>query len=769
MSTNGKLGSKRWLRAWLLAGVLAGAGVGTGCYEGYPGRPWPHGPRDPAAGPDLSGPTACVDTERFFEDAVWRPILKPRCLACHNRNGAARHTDLLLQDSDQPGYLDANFNTVANVARLEIDGESLLWLKPSARVDHGGARVLDPEGDDVAALCDLVRRLEARVQCIDDEDIAAFYEGIELLDARQTLRKAVFLLASRLPTPDEYARVDADGMAGLRAVLDGVLREEAFYVRLKEIWNDVLHTDAYRSGSDAVDTLDEARFPDAFWYEDLPADALEAAMRFTNDAIAREPLEIVEWVVRHDRSFSEILTGDFTIVTPYSARSYGIPLDVFADPDDPEARAAYTFEDLPQAGLLTTSVFLNRYPTSPTNRNRHRARMVFELFLATDVQRLAARPIDASSVGDHNPTLYDPACNVCHDLLDPVAGAFMNRDELGRYRPPDDGWFGDMRPPGFGDLEIPADEKTRALRWLGEQIVDTPQFARAVVHVMFRGLTGQEPLVEPIDPDRPDYVQRIRAFEAQNHVLEEIAAAFASSGFDLRVVVIGLVQTHWFRAVSSVPLDPVRRSELQDMGTARLLAPELLHRRIEATTGQPWRRDGVDVLLSGDAYAFFYGGIDSVSVTRRLTEMNGVMANIAERMSNEVACASTALDFARPRGERLLFSAVDPEDTPASGAEPAIRENLRHLHEHLLGERLSTSDPEIDRTYGLFTTVLQDGQAGLARGELSVALPTPCRAEVDPSTGAPLPRPVVDDPEYTVRAWMAVMSHLLGDFAYLYE
>ena len=40
---------------------------------------------------------------------------------------------------------------------------------------------------------------------------------------------------------------------------------------------------------------------------------------------------------------------------------------------------------------------------------------------------------------------------------------------------------------------------------------------------------------------------------------------------------------------------------------------------------------------------------------------------------------------------------------------------------------------------------------------------------VDPLTTMPVAMPLTDDPSYTVRAWMAVVTYLLGDAKFLYE
>ena len=54
--------------------------------------------------------------------------------------------------------------------------------------------------------------------------------------------------------------------------------------------------------------------------------------------------------------------------------------------------------------------------------------------------------------------------------------------------------------------------------------------------------------------------------------------------------------------------------------------------------------------------------------------------------------------------------------------------------------------------------------------EYSINLPTPCRVTTDRITGEELgDAAITEDPEYTIRAWMAVVSYLLGDFTFLYE
>src|SRR5262249_4216387 len=158
-----------------------------------------------------------------------------KCFACHNPGGQAAKSNFVMQGTDYPGYVEANYQTVANIARLEIEGVSLLLLKPSAQIEHGGGEQIAIDGEENELLTEMIERFDAPIHCVNDQDIRAFYADIELLDEVGTLRKAVFQLTGRMPTDVEIAAVHHKGFASLDPVLDAVMHEEAFYVRLKEI------------------------------------------------------------------------------------------------------------------------------------------------------------------------------------------------------------------------------------------------------------------------------------------------------------------------------------------------------------------------------------------------------------------------------------------------------------------------------------------------------------------------------------------------------
>ena len=183
----------------------------------------------------------------------------------------------------------------------------------------------------------------------------------------------------------------------------------------------------------------------------------------------RAPLELIAHVVENDLPYTEILTADYIMANPWTAAAYGKPVQ-FDDPGDVhefrpseitdyyrkgpgyegefdpvvDARRVFNpgplYTDYPHAGILNTHAFLKRYPSTATNRNRARSRWTYYHFLGLDVEKSASRTTDPVALADtNNPTMHNPACTVCHSVLDPVAGAFQNYGDEGWYK---DQWGG---------------------------------------------------------------------------------------------------------------------------------------------------------------------------------------------------------------------------------------------------------------------------------------------------------------------------------------
>ncbi|MBM4361888.1 MAG: DUF1592 domain-containing protein [Deltaproteobacteria bacterium] len=733
----------------------------------------------PGSGGDGGVPSPeCQSSRDYFAREVWAPVLGKICIDCHVTGGIApaQGASFVLTPPGYPGFLEANFEEMRRLGRTTYDGTPILLLKPTGALDHGGGQVLVEGSPELDALGELAKRLEEVDACPIPP--AASLGGLELLDAKSTLRKASLALTGRLPTLAERDRAAAEGEGALGALVDGLLAEPAFLDWVRETWNDVLLTDRYLSyDAHALNVLEQDDFP---WADTAQYSLPDDQKRATNRAVAREPLELIAHVVEAGRPFTEIVTADYTMLNDASAAVYNVsapPADALAAGELREAKIVSRRDGLeiawPHAGVLTSPMFLARYPTTPTNLNRLRSRKVFEYFLATDILQIAERPIDAQESAAYiNPTRDDPSCNQCHRQLDPVAGAFLR---FGDYSPtsyqPDHEWHPEMFAPGFAGETMAVAEFDRAPQWLGARVAQDPRFARAVVHHVLRALTGQGPLAYPRDADDAAHAARLAAWEAQEGFLARLAADFAAGGFDFRSVVKAVVLSPYFRAsrvADGATPDDVAR--LADVGTARLLTPEALGRKIVAVTGAAWAREwDLRGWLSTD-YRILYGGIDSDLVVERLTAPNGVMGAVIERMANEVACAATSWDLRKPRGERLLFPEVELTDTDAS-ALPAIRANVRALHALLLGEELAEGDPELERTVQLFIDTRAEGAAKVESDALGRSLPWACQARRDLVTGEDIPEAdrLREDPDYVVRAWMAVVTYLLGDYRFLYE
>src|SRR5579863_10557510 len=129
-------------------------------------------------------------------------------------------------------------------------------------------------------------------------------------------------------------------------------------------------------------------------------------------------------------------------------------------------------------------------------------------------------------------------CVVCHKTVDPVAGLFQDywqfADGLGVYGRRKEGWFQDMFAAGFEGEDLPADERWRALQWLGERTAKDPRFAVAMVEHVHYVLTGRKVLQPPKDLEDPLFAARRRAYQEQRKQIEAMAVRFSQNEFNLK-------------------------------------------------------------------------------------------------------------------------------------------------------------------------------------------------------------------------------------------
>jgi hypothetical protein len=150
-------------------------------------------------------------------------------------------------------------------------------------------------------------------------------------------------------------------------------------------------------------------------------------------------------------------------------------------------------------------------------------------------------------------------------------------------------------------------------------------------------------------------------------------------------------------------------------------------------------------------WALNYGDFDGVDRVNRAQSHTMMQTVTIDRLVAVRSCTFAKTDFDKPAATRLLFTQVNLTDTPATAAGlSAITANVRYLHKWLWKEDVPETDAEVQRTLKLFTDTWGDRATAPAR-------PVNCTY----NNG--------NDPNYTGRAWAAVLAYMLGDVKFLYE
>jgi len=802
----------------LLPAVLVSAAC-TGVIGGSPGTPVdPNDPVEPttpmtppvcdAACQAAARPTTCLSSRQYFEQYGWPQVFSV-CVTCHVAGGQADGTRFMLKATSLPNHFDQNFAAVNAAAALTSNGTPLLLLKPTMQLPHQGGVQVQTGTVRYAVLEETLKQAATPVTCGGPmlPEPTPVTMGVTLMGPYETLRKATMVLASRPPTAAEVAAVDSGGLPAVQTAVLALMNEAAFYDKVREIFSDVLLTDAalwanrdtHGGGLLWDDTFDAP----ANDFDGMPDWQWQSSLRGvkTTDALAREPVEFFVHATKLDRPLTEVLTADYRLMNADTARFFGVAYS--GDANDP-----YDFREVKvpianerrgpgeYAGILTTTAYLQRYPNTPTNFNRKRARFIYKHFLAYDIMKVASR-IDASAIDlAANPTRNNAACTGCHAKIDPFAGAMANWTECGyadhpHYFTPaeksnacgDRGWVPESRayPPGTdeGTLRPLTDaERPRGAAVLAAAIVQRDGFAQAMVQHVAAGLLSRPLLSAPQDPTHPAYAHLDAAFEYEKTELARLTTAFKMNGQKLKPLVLAVVMSPLFRAVSA---DRADRTELTGQGGGTLSTPEDLDRRLVALLGHPWMEIapngtahdvGPRYLRRAAMFKLSYGGtdqsIEGVKVRQRLP--SSITARVVERMALMMSCIATSRDFDKPAAQRLLFPHVEaslaPSGTAAAADQQPILRNLQHLHERLLGERLALDSPELLATYQLLAQARTDGLASGAGPRLA----RPCANDVNVITGqAVTPAGTVDDPQYVVRAWQTVIAYLLMDYRFITE
>ena len=670
----------------------------------------------------------------MFRDHVAVPIVQARCARCHVEGGVSGHTRLVFTESEAADHEARNL-AAFSAFLASVEGGADLILHKIQGVAHGGG-VQVPAGSTEFAFLERFLRLLDGSAAEPGRTPETLFEGVTMASPARTLRRAALVFAGRAPTATELASVSSGREEHLRTAIRRLMAGEGFHRFLIRGSNDRLLTDQWLDRP-AYSPFD---FPGLVEYVTQHYHVVKSALERleddwddpdvrawrvgTNHGLARAPLELIAHVAENDLPYTEVLTADYVMANAKTAEAYGAETK-FNDSGNPfefqpSRIASYYRRDdsmvveyhlnyghnvinpgnlkteWPHAGILNTFAFLQRYPTTPTNRNRARSRWTYYHFLGLDIEKSASRTSDPVALADtDNPTLKNAACTVCHRMLDPVAGAFQNYGENGAYREAwggldsldglykeaagspyveGDTWYRDVRAPGFDGTAAP--DAAKSLPWLARRIAEDERFTKGTVKFWWPAVLGVPVAEPPEDQGDSDFAGRLLASNAQVAEVQRLATGFREGiaggvPYNLKDLLVEIALSPWFRAESLADADPVRVAALRDAGMERLLTPEELAWKTEALTGFMLGRwvSGEGVLHSEllDSHRLLYGGIDSEGIIERSGDMTPVMAAVARAHAVEAGCAVAAREFFfLPDGQRMLFNGTDLLLTPVA-------------------------------------------------------------------------------------------------------
>jgi PKD repeat protein len=730
----------------------------------------------------------CAQVPAAFSSTVW-PAMSSTCTSCHLPSKVAFGTNLVFVAG---GTELQQYNVLRNYAKTSSD---TLLAKVIGGLNHsGGAPFGNAQSDQYKALSELVPVMKQPCTSGMAQAQGQFWKDVTFNDDQTKLTKAAILFAGRNPTSAEATAVMNGGAPLLRETVRSYMTGPAFERFLDEAGEAMFLSRGVTVFGNNMG-LNATDLPTAVDVINNTNLAAGVRNRFQL-AMQREPVELMKYIVKNEKPWTDMVAGKYTVVNGLQAQYLAAKVTgTFTDPTNaPASDTEFLPATLPNgrlpgdrehAGVISAHAWLQRFPTTPTNRNRHRTYILAKQFLATDIAALAARPIDDGGTAFKMPTVENPNCSACHSTMDPMAAGFQNWNEANRYLPnrtatnidhalPNvyrsnnypkdkdgkayyvvgDNWFRDQHAPGYNGVPMPGGVtgNATALQWLGMQVAADPRFAIGAVHTAFRMVFNREPLKSPLDQTNPNYAAQLAAYNAQLDEFKEIAARFATNrgngAYNFKDLLVDMVTSRWFTADKAAGLSATRRAEIADVGSHALLNPANLQRKLLSLTGVSWVQFNNQYAGQALNYGNFDGGLNRPT---RANEYTMVQTMIADRFMAELSCNIVMTDFNKATTNRLLFAGVTLTDTPATPTgEAAIAATIKSLHKSLLREDLAVTDAEVQRTLGLFKAVWADRATAPTR-------PTNCAYNN------------TNDPNYTGRSWAAVVGYMIGDERFLFN
>ncbi|VAW94126.1 hypothetical protein MNBD_GAMMA23-2179 [hydrothermal vent metagenome] len=674
------------------------------------------------------------------------------CFGCHSAGGIAGSTNLILDINNDSFTLDALKNYSGTF------GRNTLLSKTIGQPFHAGGNVFGSRTSQAYLnLEQLLILLETSQQSGQSGNLAFTIES-----PSQTFRRASLYLTGTIPNRGQVLSLQNASDETLRNQILSLMNGEGFKNFLKNGANARLNSrHLITSGNGA-----------AFYNKYYLANASNTERRsVVRRDLAEEPLEIIANVVMNDRPYSEILIANYTMVSQYTDESYNTGLNLAsgewreAQNRGQDIKTSSTFfrdatgasriTDFPHAGVLSTWAYLSKYPTTATNRNRERARWTMQHFLGFNIEKSATRAISISDVADEvNPTMNNPACSVCHQTMDPIAGAFKffhervgykangtdSLDRRYRSRNPGVDWYQNMRPAGYGSNQVPSGADP--LQWLAQRMVEDNRFAIGAVKFWWFAVFGEDVLDESAPQAQLD---------AQAALITSLANNFRQN-LNLKQLLADMMMTNTFRASKKIDAGLDDNLLSVHMGARRLLTGYELKQKTESLTGLIWGRTRPSLERE---YKLLYGGADDVTIERRATDMSSMMYRVAERHAYNMGCAAVLLDFSVPQSQRRLFTEVENN----SLNETAIRNQIVVLYERMLNRPVTINSTEVNQAYQLFLD-LRQARINLG-GSTRINEGVRCDNRLDGGS--------LNDTSLVLSPWRGMIIAMMTDPDYLYE
>jgi hypothetical protein len=625
----------------------------------------------------------------FFDGQVMGRVLKPICANCHVAGGAAQATNFRVAPNDPL----ATQQSIAGLIDMSDPEHSRILEKPLAEIPHGGGQQLQRSSPEFQILDQWVTLVAKNQQCNAGTDLVM----VPLKPAELLVRASMDLRGKRPSLADlDAIEADPNAYAGL---VDQYLQSPEFIARVKEIFNDALLVDR----------------------EDYRDESLDRT-----HALYSEPLELIAYLVAHDRPLTEMGTADYTVMNEQFENTPRMPY-AHEPVTGPDFQPTHYTDGRPHAGVLSTSAFYQVWTTNDTNKNRRRANRLSILF---HCYNFLDTPVDVTRNVDNNDAdavlnavTTRPDCKACHDRLDPLASFLFPMDDAGF----DDDSFDPIGDPNnFWTPRLADSWRTRNkrppavygvpgmdIRDAGRLLVANPKFAQCQTNRAFRLLFLRDP--------------------ASNDELAT-AAALASQwtttdGYNFRTLV-----RRWM--LSDVY---TKRPDPPSPDWVRRVSPERLETLVQDLTGFLWARppqndnnnpngdpdrtDPVPLLTTeGDpgnrtgGFKIILGGVNGVNVSARSYSLNASVAMVQRKVAALAADYVVTTDLALPDGQRKLLGGVSGTENPATD-EAAIRAAVARVHRRLTGEHVGPSDPQVDVWFDLFRALYADqSQASLVPG-----------------------------------------------------